>query len=125
MKGFAASAINLQEAEDSTEKLQTKIGGIVSEMFLLEEELGLSDQEEEADAQVADGQEKKGTLSTDAEANNLPIITGTSAEIQAHSEYDIEKFNIAGFHAGLDSFDPIVDELREQFMETEDCMDHT
>ena len=29
-----------------------------------------------------------------------------------------------GFHAGLDSTDPIIDEIVEQFLEAEDCLKH-
>ena len=51
-------------------------------------------------------------------------IHGSGAEIHNPDDFGYENFHISGYHATIDEEEAVAEELREQFLDAEDCMTH-
>ena len=68
---------------------------------------------------------------TPAEANPDPdntdqvaAMTGSGANLNVPEEFGYENFHILNYHSGISAADPVVMELRQQYLDADDCLSH-
>ena len=125
LKAFANDILEQAESEDRDSFLQEQIEALVA-MNEPEEEKSEDDQVTQA-TPLQDGSGKGCQPELSAQKSVLEesaMVRGSTAALQPTEVYGYGNFHITALHSRIDVDDPVVSQLREQFLGPEDCHDH-
>lgn len=70
------------------------------------------------------GQKPTETPIGEDQRDPAPVVTGSGTSLNLPEEFGYENFHILNYHAGIASADPVVTELRQQYLDADDCLTH-
>ena len=58
------------------------------------------------------------------ETDHVAAMTGSGANLEVSEEFGYENFHIVNYHSGISAADPVARELRQQYLDADDCLNH-
>ena len=128
LKSFAADVLDITSAADSEGSMETRISALIAAMPLSEEEEVLEPGEVEMEQTEEGVQAPESADPAPAETSaEEPTLSGASALVATagpDDEYGYDHFHIAALHSMIDVTDPVASEIREEFLDADDCLQH-